>query len=252
MMRNTVLSFFQPSYIAKMIPSMQEIIQSATRDLDSKTVTFSELSIKIGTDVIGKTSFGVDFGLSKPKQSQHPVNKVNKNDKVQEFIDEHIYSTTQLKMDLSGSASIVLGLVAPFLQTPCREILKRVPGTKDWKMERTNKSLTRRLDEIVERRKRDDNRGTRDFLSLVLNATESEKAVRNVFTPDYISAVTYEQLLVGSTTSSFTLSAVVYLVAAYPEVERKLVAEIDAFGPRDRIPTADDLQSKFPYLDQVS
>lgn len=63
--------------------------------------------------------------------------------------------------------------------------------------------------------------------------------------------MTYEHLLAGSATTSFTLSSVLYLVAEHPEVERKLLAEIDGFGPQDKIPTADDLHRKFPYLDQV-
>ncbi|GLT85558.1 hypothetical protein SLE2022_037460 [Rubroshorea leprosula] len=72
-----------------------------------------------------------------------------------------------------------------------------------------------------------------------------------MFTPDYISAVTFGHLLTGSSTIAFTLSSVVYLVAGHPEVEQKLLAEIDGFGPHDLVPTAHDLQHKFPYLDQV-
>ncbi|XP_047940235.1 cytochrome P450 711A1-like [Salvia hispanica] len=249
MMRNTVLSFFQPSRLAAMIPTMQDTIQTATQNLDSKSFTFSDLTLNITTDVIGKTSFGMDFGLSKPKSTER--NNNNNNNEAEEFIKEHIYATTQLKMDLTGSVSNILGLLLPFLQNPCREILKRIPGTMDWKLERTNQSITTRLDHIVDKYKKEKNRGARDIISLLLNAAESEKAVRNVLTPDYITALTYEQLLAGSTTTSFTISAVVHLVAAHPHVEKKLVDEIDAFGPRDRLPNADHLQNQFPFLDQV-
>lgn len=122
----------------------------------------------------------------------------------------------------------------------------------DWKVERSNQKLSGRLDEIVVKRMKDKERGSKDFLSVILNARESEAVSKNVFTPDYISAVTYEHLLAGSATTAFTLSTIVYLVAEHPEVEQKLLAEIDRFGPPDEIPTAQDLQQKFPYLDQAS
>lgn len=102
------------------------------------------------------------------------------------------------------------------------------------------------------KRMRDTQRGSKDFLSVILNARETETVSKNVFSPDYISAVTYEHLLAGSATTSFTLSSIVYLVAGHPEVERKLVEEIDGFGPHDLMPTAHDLQTRFPYLDQAS
>ncbi|PQM38438.1 hypothetical protein Pyn_20368 [Prunus yedoensis var. nudiflora] len=154
-------------------------------------------------------------------------------------------------MDLSGSLSIILGLLVPILQEPFRQILKRIPGTMDWKVEHTNRKLSGRLDEIVGKKMRDRERGSKDFLSLIMNARESETVSKNVFTPDYISAVTYEHLLAGSATTAFTLSSIVYLVAGHPEVEEKLLAEIDGFGPPDQMPTAHDLQHKFPYIDQV-
>ncbi|KAH0688147.1 hypothetical protein KY284_018700 [Solanum tuberosum] len=80
---------------------------------------------------------------------------------------------------------------------------------------------------------------------------ESKKLAKNVFTSDYIDVVTYEHLLAGSTTTSFTFSSIICLVACHPEVEQKLLAEIDVFGLDDHIPTADDLQQKFSYLDKV-
>ncbi|XP_057424778.1 cytochrome P450 711A1-like [Lotus japonicus] len=301
-MRNTILSVYQPSRLANLVPTMQSFIESATQNLDDidtskeDTIIFSNLSLRLATDVIGDAAFGVNFGFStKPHSSCESINTsvdnmvsncgtqlrphqsvfinnsgmqrqpqfktpVNNNaagaatdddDEVSDFINQHIYSTTQLKMDLSGSFSIILGLIAPILQEPFRQILKRVPGTMDWKIEQTNRKLSGRLDEIVKKRMEDRNRSSKNFLSLILNARESKTVSENVFSPDYISAVTYEHLLAGSATTSFTLSSIVYLVAGHPEVEEKVIHEIDEFGPHDRIPTAQDLHDSFSYLDQV-
>ncbi|KAL3566455.1 hypothetical protein D5086_031870 [Populus alba] len=258
-MRNSILSVYQPSHLASLVPNMQSFIESATENFQSlkeEDITFSNLSLKLATDVIGQAAFGVDFGLSKPPQStSDSVNSFHSQGKdntdVSEFIKQHIYSTTQLKMDLSGSFSIILGLLVPILQEPFRQILKRIPGTMDWKVDRTNKNINGRLEEIVRKKMEEKNKGSKDFLSLILRARESETLSKNAFTPDYISAVTYEHLLAGSATTAFTLSSVVYLIAQHPEVEKKLLAEIDGFGPHEQMPTAQDLQNEFPYLDQV-
>lgn len=250
-MRNTIISLYQPSHLASLIPIMQSYIESATRTLSSdkeKDLTFSDLSLKLATDIIGQAAFGADFGLSKEGSLQES----NADDDVSAFVKEHIYSTTSLKMDLSGSFSIIVGLLVPILQEPCKQILKRIPGTADWKIEKTNSKLGKRLNEIVAKREQEKERDCRDFLSAILNARESNDASRELFTSDYVSALTYEHLLAGSATTSFTISSVIYLVSKHPEVEEKLIKEIDEFGPGDSAPTADDLQHKFPYLDQVS
>ncbi|KAL5838573.1 hypothetical protein ACOSQ3_015742 [Xanthoceras sorbifolium] len=257
-MRNTVLSMYQPSHLASLVPTMQSFIESATQNLESseeEDITFSDLSLRMATDVIGQAAFGVNFGLSKPRSITDTINSVdnqNNGNEVSDFINQHIYSTTQLKMDLSGSLSIILGLLVPMLQEPFRQILKRIPGTMDWKVDRNNKKLSGQLDEIVLKRTKERKFDSKDFLSLILKSKESETVVsKNVFTQDYISATAYEHLLAGSATTAFTLSSVVYLVSQHPEVEKKLLAEIDGFGPHDQMPTALDLQHKFPYIDQV-
>lgn len=249
-MRNTIISLYQPSHLASLIPTMQSYIASAARQLSSKNehegIDFSSLSLKLATDVIGEAAFGVNFGLTAP------ADQSGKDAQVSEFIREHIYSTTSLKMDLSGSFSIILGLIVPVLQEPWRQLLKRIPATADRKMEKTNAKLSKRVGEIVAKRAAEKDRGSKDFLSAILNARDKDGgASRSLFTSDYISALTYEHLLAGSATTSFTLSSIVYLVAKHPAVEQKLLQEIDGFGPPTLVPSADDLQHKFPYLDQV-
>ncbi|CAA7408771.1 unnamed protein product [Spirodela intermedia] len=251
-MRNTIISLYQPSHLANLIPTMQSLIEAAFLDLETGPggeITFSDVSLKLATDVIGQAAFGVDLGLSKGDHRRAAPS----DDEVSAFVKLHVFSTTSLKMDLSGSFSIVLGLLAPILQEPFRQVLKRVPGTADWKMERINGELSRRIDAIVTRRAREGvDLPCRDFLSAILKARESGAAAgEELFSPDYVSALTYEHLLAGSATTSFTLSSVLYLVAGHPRVERRLLEEIDAFEPCGVVPSADDLHRKFPYLDQV-
>lgn len=163
-----------------------------------------------------------------------------------------MYSTTSLKMDLTGSISIIVGLLLPILQEPLRQILKLIPGTADRKIDQTNKSLSRQLDEIVAKRMEDKGRGvSKDFLSAILNAREANGVSKDIFSSDYISALAYEHLVAGSATTSFTLASILYLVSAHEEVEKKLLEEIDAFKPSDAVPTAEELHQKFPYIDQV-
>ncbi|XP_026447255.1 cytochrome P450 711A1-like isoform X1 [Papaver somniferum] len=253
LMRNTIISMYQPSHLSSLIRKMQCVVESAAQNLPTselEDITFSDLSLKLATDVIGQAAFGFDFGLTK-EPSLNGSNNVQNDVEVEDFIKQHMYSTTTLKMDLSGSFSIILGLICPILRHPFQQILKRVPGTTDWKVDQTNRKLMKRLDQIVEKRAKDKDRGSKDFLSLILNAREAEKGLKNVFTSDYISALSYEHLLAGSATTSFTLSSILYLVAAHPEVETNLTREIDSFGGHDLMPTTHDLQHKFPYLDQV-
>lgn len=181
---------------------MHNFITSATHNLDSKprVIVFSNLFLKLTTDIIGQAAFGVNFGLSGKKPS--------KDEEVTDFINQHVYSTTQLKMDLSGSLSIILGLLIPILQEPFRQVLKRIPGTMDWRVEKTNARLSGQLNEIVSKRAKEEETDSKDFLSLILKARESDPFAKDIFTPDYISAVTYEHLLAGSATTAFTLSSV--------------------------------------------
>uniref|UniRef100_A0ACD5ZZM9 Uncharacterized protein n=1 Tax=Avena sativa TaxID=4498 RepID=A0ACD5ZZM9_AVESA len=249
-MRNTIISLYQPSHLAGLIPTMQGCVERTAETIQLTVegdFDFSDLALKLATDVIGQAAFGVDFALSAPPQSER-----DGGGEAAEFVAEHVHSTTSLKMDLSGSLSIVLGLVAPALQAPARWLLRRIPGTADRRIARTNERLRARVEEIVASRERDGDRrrGQRDFLSALLNARDGSAKMRELLTPEYVGALTYEHLLAGSATTAFTLSSAVYLVAGHPEVEAKLLAEVDRSVP-SAAPAADDLQHEFPYLDQI-
>ncbi|RRT58263.1 hypothetical protein B296_00015439 [Ensete ventricosum] len=212
-------------------------------------VPISELSLRLAIDIIGKTAFGIEFGLLDDDSSDC----CNDDDDCDGscFLRQHTYSISSLKMDLSGSFSTTLGMIAPVLQKPCREIFKRIPSAADYKLHQINQRLCQRIDAIIAKRSSEMNRESKDFLAALLNSRQTRLA-ENLLTDSYVRALVYEHLIAGTKTTAFTLSMTVYLVSQHPEVEKKLVEEIDRFGPRDLIPTFDDLHSKFSYLDQVS
>ncbi|CAD6252542.1 unnamed protein product [Miscanthus lutarioriparius] len=139
------LELVVPRDAAGLVPTMQHCIERAADAIlaagvqENGDVDFSDLSLKLATDIIGQEAFGVDFGLTASGPGGEAV----------EFIREHVHSTTSLKMDLSAPLSVALGLVAPALQGPVRRLLSRVPGTADWRVARTNARLRTRVDEIV-------------------------------------------------------------------------------------------------------
>ncbi|RLM92176.1 hypothetical protein C2845_PM08G23040 [Panicum miliaceum] len=231
-MRNIIVSIYQPSHLAGLIPAMESCIQRAATNLDDgEEVVFSDLAVSLATDVIGQAAFGADFGLSRklaaPGDDTEGVDGGGAAAKASsEFIDMHIHSTTSLKMDLSGSLSTIVGTFVPFLQKPLRQALLRVPGSADREITRVNGELRRMMDGIVAARVAARERAPasqphKDFLSVLLAAREGDASTRELLSPDYLSALTYEHLLAGSATTAFTLSSVVYLVAEHPEVVKE-------------------------------
>ncbi|XP_059076454.1 cytochrome P450 711A1-like [Cryptomeria japonica] len=140
--------------------------------VEKEDINFLELLLKVATDIIGEAAFGERFDLTKSTSKSTSVDPVQ--EEVSKFVKRNVYSTSSLKMDLTGTFSIIIGL-------------------------------------------------------------------------DYISSLTYEHLLASSSTTSFTLSMVLYLLSAHPHLKKKFLQEIDAFGAPGKNPTAQDLH-KFPYL----
>ncbi|KAK2370483.1 geraniol 8-hydroxylase [Trifolium repens] len=246
-MRNAILPFFQPTHVSELVPTMQSVIETTTQNVGYQNEDFNiyQLILRQTIDMIGKTSLNVDIGLSKPKSFF--------NKEASDFLNYHIYCTSQLRLDLTAPFSIIMNMILPILTHPCREILKRIPGTLDYTLEHAEETLCGYLDDIIEKRMKDQSSKTssKDLLSLVQDARESKSGSENVFTPERIRALAFEQLIAGATPVAFTLTSALYLVAGHPHVEKKLLQEIDEFGPADQTPTAQDLDDKFPYLDQV-
>ncbi|KAI0491960.1 hypothetical protein KFK09_026223 [Dendrobium nobile] len=224
----TLTSLYQPTHLSSLIPTMQSYVDLLLRNISNlekkeEDIPFSELTLRMAIDIIGETAFGVHFGLSNEASfNQHIEERIDdegdEEDEVSSFLKQHMRSINSLKMDLSSSFSTILGLVVPILQIPCRNILQLIQGTADYKVKQTNKKLCEKIDAIITKRSSERTKCSKDFLSVEL------------FTHNYIRALTYEQLLAGTKTTAFKLAMTVYLISKFADVERKLLQEIDGFG----------------------
>lgn len=266
-----MVPLYQPARLAGLIPVMQSYVDILVANIagwtDQDCIPFCQLSLRMAIDIIGKTAFGIEFGLSKNAAGGGGETEGGEgDDNVREFLKEYKRSMEFVKMDLSSSLSTILGLFLPCVQTPCKRLLRRVPGTADYKMNENERRLCSRIDAIIAGRRRD--RATRrrggdgvsedgapplDFIAALLDAMENGGGAKDFALADrHVRALAYEHLIAGTKTTAFTLSSVVYLVSCHPRVEEKLLREVDGFAPRHgRAPDADELQSRFPYLDQV-
>jgi carlactone C-19 oxidase len=261
-MRNMVVPLYQPARLAGLIPTMQSYVDALADNIawcpDQDCIPFCQLSLRMAIDIIGKTAFGIEFGLSKnaaDSSDSETDGGEGSDDDVREFLKEYKRSMEFIKMDLSSSLSTILGLFLPCIQTPCKRLLRLVPGTADYKIDKNERRLCRRIDAIVAGRRQERGDGAApsaplDFIAALLDAMESGGAKEFALEDRHVRALAYEHLIAGTKTTAFTLSSVLYLVSCHPRVEEKLLREVDAFAPR-RAPDADELQSRFPYLDQV-
>jgi carlactone C-19 oxidase len=262
-MRSTVVPLYQPARLAGLIPVMQSYVDTLAANIaacpDQDCIPFCQLSLRMAIDIIGRTAFGIEFGLSKNavgtgSSSESPGGGGGSGSEgegdVREFLREYKRSVEFVKMDLTSSLSTILGLSLPCVQTQCKRLLRRVPGTADYKMDQNERRLCSRIDAIIAGRWRD--RATRrrcgpgaapaplDFIAALLDAMEnggSSGAGANkdfALADRHMCALAYEHLIAGTKTTTFTLSSVVYLVSCHLLVEAKLLREVDGFTPRAR------------------
>ncbi|KAH9572749.1 hypothetical protein CY35_02G168200 [Sphagnum magellanicum] len=274
-MRNILLPLFHSEQMESFLPLLARILNNLTKNLSccchrDKDVNISDLLHKFALDVIGESAFGTRFNLLEDEKISHlkhgghhdlaaavtptPGTVVNPD---QELVNQAVKSLNALRMDSGAPASTIAGILYPILQHPLRFFLTKIPGTADWVQETSNRKLVERLNNLQARRKRevdddDDHKITRiDALSLLLTACQANAASRNLLQDNFVSGLTYELLLAGSETTATTLSFAIYNISGSERVEEKLLQEIDAYGPIDSKVGLEDLDKKFPYVEQV-
>ncbi|MDZ7661194.1 cytochrome P450 [Thiohalophilus sp.] len=118
--------------------------------------------------------------------------------------------------------------------------------TRDMQLVIKFRALSKIILEVIERRRREQPERV-DFLAMFMDSRdkETDEAMSDRELLDEIMTM----IIAGHETSAITLNWVWYFLASYPEVERKLHAEVDG-ADYAQIPGFDDLE-QLPYVKQV-
>ncbi|RDD38954.1 Cytochrome P450 3A24 [Trichoplax sp. H2] len=136
-----------------------------------------------------------------------------------------------------GSA-VMLASISPFLT---KYFAKLIPGT----FEAFNVLDDTVKQAIRARRKENPSNRRKDLLNLLLESQDSE-----TLSEKEISAQATTFLLGGYESTRNTLIFATYLITTHPEIQQKLIDEIDSYCP-DQDSLTYDIISKLPYLDMV-
>ncbi|MDR9435610.1 MAG: cytochrome P450 [Thiohalophilus sp.] len=108
------------------------------------------------------------------------------------------------------------------------------------------RALSKIILEVIERRRREQPERI-DFLAMFMDARDKETDA--AMTDRELLDEIMTMIIAGHETSAITLNWVWYFLAKYPDVERKLHAEVDS-ADYEQIPGFDDLE-QLPYVKQV-
>ena len=104
---------------------------------------------------------------------------------------------------------------------------------------------------ILEQRQQQGHSGNRDLVQLMLEAQEETVNGVSKLSHDEVTAQSVTFLIAGFETTGNTLSSTAYYLASYPEVQDRIIQEVDEALDSSGSKPLYDVVQKMPYLDQV-
>ncbi|XP_045168269.2 cytochrome P450 3A14-like isoform X2 [Mercenaria mercenaria] len=188
-----------------------------------------------GLDVIAGTAFGIRTDTYK-----------NPNDPFTSLAEK---ATTEI----NGNLWIMFAMLFPNLWWIMRKCFKRSLLFSD-----SAKFFCDSVKRIIEERKEKNDTKRTDMLQLMLNAkrefeseSDGENKADKSISEDEILAQGFVGFLAGYQAMAALLSYVSYLLATHPDVQDKLLQEVDERVPTDAAEISYDVALEMPYLDCV-
>ncbi|XP_044728026.1 cytochrome P450 6k1-like [Chrysoperla carnea] len=186
---------------------------------DGDNINFSIICHKYATDVIASVGFGYEANSLKDDQSvfYHFASDIKSLNPLKKFVQQCV-------------------LFVP-------ELLRLIPMRQQSK--ESEVFFLKTIDETVKYRE-ENNKTRNDFMQLLINMKNQE----NEITMRELAAQAYVFYIAGLETSNHTLSYTLYYLAKYPEIQAKLLEEIDATFDTDEKFTYENINGMM-YLEMV-
>ncbi|XP_013391527.1 cytochrome P450 3A24 [Lingula anatina] len=244
-MRNTLTPTFTSGKLRHMQTMISKCAQTLVDNLKKKANTGEKFDSQIWgcytMDVICATAFGVEVdSLNNPN---HPF-----------VVNADRFNNINL-----GNPLVLMLFLCPRFMKMFEPILPYVPGVKSYVG--PIKYFSKTTENLLQDRRLTNDGQYKDFLQLMLNAhklstsemsddeKQDEKLKKRVLTTEEIAANGMGFFAAGFSTTKDTLGYIAYLLATHPQVQERLVQEIDDVL-QDADPTHDNV-SKLTYLEQV-
>jgi len=189
-----------------------EILEKASKN--GECIDLQEIFFKFTLDSIGQIGFGTELGILKQGRL--------------EFSDAFDQS----------QARILQRIVNPFWP-----LIKYI-SVAEWEQEKRLKIITDFTRKIIEKRRQEDVNQKMDILSFFMARVDENG---NPFNESYLQDIVMNFIIAGRDTTACTLSWSMYCLASYPEVERRVLEEIDEVL-KGAQPTFEDVDTRLPYL----
>nr|XP_039255471.1 cytochrome P450 3A11-like [Styela clava] len=211
-MRKTITPTFSTSKLKQMLNIMDWCVKNTVSSLQKKieqtngVFSAKDVFAKLSLDVICSSAFSTDVN-SQDESKQEPQISVNARNITKMGNDPTLY----------------LSILFPWIGPKLYEYSRRKPGIQ---------FLSNVCKKIIQQRNDDDSVSNRvDLLRLMLDSkvktSDINKDLKKGLSEIEITGNSIIMILAGYETTSTTMSFLAYNLAQYPEVQRKLQAEID-------------------------
>ena len=218
--RKLIQPMFHHHHLASLVPLMNEKIQEHLKRLENQVaqnpkVKVSDAMMKIAYEVVGQALFGAD--LNPHFEELHEVMKY-----LNLFLTRRLYRLIPVPM--------------------------KFPLPSHVRFLRGKRSLDRIMYALIDEKSKPSAASEHvDVVSLLIQAADEESGQKMDRVQVRDEAVTL--LLAGHETTAQALTWTLYLLAQHPEVQARVIREVDE-SLKGKIPSAEDL-FELPYLSQV-